>query len=72
MLLLHKTVKTHEQRIMEALKKAGHFGMWTRDLAKPNCGGHRFSAYIRDLRKDGHNISRVRISNYESKYFLDD
>jgi predicted nucleotide-binding protein (sugar kinase/HSP70/actin superfamily) len=68
--LLHKPHRSHEARILEALKQAGHYGLWTHELSKQTIGGHRFSEYIRMLRKDGHNIDKVRISNYEYKYYL--
>lgn len=71
-MLFHKTKQTHEDRILKALHDAGHHGLWTHELARQSIGGHKFSAYISDLRKDGYNISRIRMSNFESKYFLEE
>lgn len=63
--------ETHTSRILKHLKRCGDHGAWTHELARQSIGGHRFSAYIADLRKEGHNISRIRITNYESKYFYE-
>lgn len=72
MLLLHRKQASHEAKILQALKKSGHYGMWNHELAKQGCGGLSWHQRITDLRKDGHNISRVQISRGNHKYFLED
>lgn len=63
---------THEGKVLQALKAAGKQGCYGRELCHPGVGTWRFSAYIHDLRKDGHKISTVRIGKNEFKYCLNE
>lgn len=71
MLFAKSKPSTREGRVLQQLKKAGHYGTYGHELARPGVGGHRFGSAIADLRKDGHSISVVRITNGNYKYYLD-
>lgn len=69
--MLFKTKLTNEAKVLQALKKAGRYGLWGDELVK--VGTHRFSEYVRSLRADGHNIDCVRINGTtRRKYYLND
>jgi hypothetical protein len=71
MLFVKTKPASHEQRILQALKKAGHYGAYGHDLAKPSVGGLAWHRRITDLRQEGVNISTVRINRSTFKYFYD-
>lgn len=60
---------SHEQRILQQLKKAGKYGCYGHELAKAGVGGLAWHRRITDLRKDGENIITVRISRGIFKYY---
>lgn len=72
MLFTKTKPQPHKAKVLQALKKAGHYGQWTHELVKPGVGGHRLSSYIQQLRKEGHTIRVVSITRNEFKYFLED
>lgn len=63
--------QSHEAKVLAHLKKAGHFGAYSYELARPTVGGLAWHRRITDLRKDGERISTVRISRSVFKYFYD-
>lgn len=72
MLFVKTKPVSREARILAYLKKCGHYGAFNHDLAKPGIGGLAWHRRITDLRKDGVNITTIRISKGVFKYFLDD
>lgn len=72
MLLLHRKPVSHSARILQYLKKAGHYGAYNYELSKPSIGGLSWHRRIGNLRADGHNIQCVRLSKGVFKYFLGD
>lgn len=61
---------SHEQRILNHLKKSGGHGAWSYELSKQSVGSWDWRKYISNLRKDGHNIVSVRVKGQTFKYYL--
>lgn len=61
--------ESHETKILKALKKAGRYGAYNYELAKPNVGGLAWHRRITELRKSGENIVTVRLSKGVFKYY---
>lgn len=68
MLLRKKT--THKTKVLDCLNRAGMRGVPNHELAKQSVGGFRFSEYIRQLRKEGHDIITYRVSGSTFKYAI--
>lgn len=62
--------KTHEAKILEALKTAGSHGMWNFELAREGLGGLAWHRRITDLRVEGYNIQHERQFTGGHKYYL--
>lgn len=68
-LLKHKPVESrHENYESQILKKlkATPYGVHSHELANIT---YKFSTYISDLRKDGYQITAVRVSGQHFKYY---
>ena len=73
MLFIKKTKpESHTSRILKQLKKAGKYGCYNHELAKPGIGGIGWHRRITDLRKSGEKIIMLRLSNGKVKYFYAD
>lgn len=69
-MFLLKNKPSHHDRILKHLKKCGRYGSWNYELARESIGGLAWHRRITDLRKEGHNIVKARMTGGSFKYYL--
>lgn len=63
-----RTRKSSAEKILQALKQAGHHGLYNYELSK--IGGLSWHRRIGNLRDKGYNIQPIRITKGKYKYIL--